>query len=566
MAQIFLDNVRETTSTTGTGTLTLTGRVAQHRSFADAGAADGSTVDYTIVDGFSAENGTGTYSTSGTLTRDMVYASTAGGTTKLTLSGSAQVWADVRANRFAGFASPDYSNITNLPFIFNAGYIQPAGTIQLNGYGLSGQYVNDVNEYLSIDLYLRKVYNTSAVVLADWSGSKCDVPAGLSVNGTAIVDASRNATFTSLALASGGTVTAFDTDATLAANSDAVVATQKAVKSYVDNLVAGLKWKASVRVATTANGTLTTAFANGQTVDGVTLATGDRILLKDQSTGSQNGIYTVNASGSPTRATDADTGTELVSAAVFVQSGTANADKAFVCTNDTITLGSTSLTFTAFSSVAGALSATNNLSDLANAGTARTNLGLGALATVTPGTGVATALAINTGSAGAVALVGGAIGTPTSGNLANCTAGVSLASVYTASGASSATLADVTGMSLSLAAATKYRISAYVPYSCVAAVGYKIGFAASSGLTTTTISLSYDDPYETSGGVAYGPRTTLAGITAPAAAGQTSGFCRIEGFILTAVAGTLTLQFASGANNNTATAKAGCTLVAQPIG
>ena len=55
----------------------------------------------------------------------------------------------------------------------------------------------------------------------------------------------------------------------------------------------------SVRVATTANGTLSSAFANGQTVDGVTLATNDRILLKNQSTGSENGIYTVNASGAP---------------------------------------------------------------------------------------------------------------------------------------------------------------------------------------------------------------------------------------------------------------------------
>ena len=82
--------------------------------------------------------------------------------------------------------------------------------------------------------------------------------------------------------------------------------TDAATKAYVDSQLQGLDVKNSVRVATTANGTLSSAFANGQTVDGVTLATGDRILLKNQSTGSQNGIYTVNASGAPTRATDFD--------------------------------------------------------------------------------------------------------------------------------------------------------------------------------------------------------------------------------------------------------------------
>lgn len=124
-----------------------------------------------------------------------------------------------------------------------------------------------------------------------------------------------------------------------------------ALKSYVDSALAGLSWKQACRVATTANGTLSTAFANGQTVDGVTLATGNRILIKNQSSASENGIYTVNASGAPTRATDADSGSELVNAAVYISEGTANADKQYVCTtNATITLGSTSITFTEFSS------------------------------------------------------------------------------------------------------------------------------------------------------------------------------------------------------------------------
>jgi len=137
-----------------------------------------------------------------------------------------------------------------------------------------------------------------------------------------------------------------DTDATLAANSNNKIATQAAVKSYVDNLLAGLSWKKAVRAATTANITLSGA----QTIDGVSVIAGDRVLVKNQSTGSQNGIY-VCASGSWTRATDVDTGTELVNAACYVSEGTTLADTQWVCsTNATITVGSTSLTFAQFSS------------------------------------------------------------------------------------------------------------------------------------------------------------------------------------------------------------------------
>jgi len=127
--------------------------------------------------------------------------------------------------------------------------------------------------------------------------------------------------------------------------------TDAANKAYVDAQLQGLDVKNSVRVATTANGTLASAFANGQTVDGVSLSTGDRILLKDQSTGSENGIYTVNSSGAPTRATDFDADSEVTGGTFFfVEEGTTNADNGFVMTNDgTVTVGTTALTFTQFS-------------------------------------------------------------------------------------------------------------------------------------------------------------------------------------------------------------------------
>jgi hypothetical protein len=122
-------------------------------------------------------------------------------------------------------------------------------------------------------------------------------------------------------------------------------ATDAATKGYVDNAVQGLSWKQAVRVASTADVTIASALENGDTIDGVTLATGDRVLLKNQSTASQNGIYVVVASGAASRATDADTSAEIDSMTVYVEQGTANADTVWTLTTDNPTLGSTSLVF-----------------------------------------------------------------------------------------------------------------------------------------------------------------------------------------------------------------------------
>ncbi len=122
-------------------------------------------------------------------------------------------------------------------------------------------------------------------------------------------------------------------------------------KGYVDGVAQGLDVKDSVVATTTANGTLSTAFANGQSIDGVTLQTGDRILIKNQTTQSQNGIYNVNASGAPSRATDMATGSNAAGAFVFVEEGTVNAENGFTCTSDTgsAVVGTNNLTFAQFS-------------------------------------------------------------------------------------------------------------------------------------------------------------------------------------------------------------------------
>jgi hypothetical protein len=144
--------------------------------------------------------------------------------------------------------------------------------------------------------------------------------------------------------------------------SDPVSAQDAATKAYVDSTAQGLDVKASVRAATAVAGTLASSFANGSVIDGVTLATGDRILIKNQATGSENGIYTVNATGAPTRALDANVSSEVTAGMfVFVSEGTANGNDGYVLTtDDAITLGTTALTFTQFSG-AGTYTASNGV-------------------------------------------------------------------------------------------------------------------------------------------------------------------------------------------------------------
>jgi hypothetical protein len=145
-----------------------------------------------------------------------------------------------------------------------------------------------------------------------------------------------------------------------------------ATKNYVDNTVQGLDAKASCRAGTTANITL----SGTQTIDGVAVIAGDRVLVKDQSTASQNGIY-VAAASTWARSTDADTWDELVHAYVFVESGTANANNGFVCTVAAGgTLGSTAVTWVQFSGAgqitAGAgLTKTGNTLDVGTASSSR---------------------------------------------------------------------------------------------------------------------------------------------------------------------------------------------------
>lgn len=146
---------------------------------------------------------------------------------------------------------------------------------------------------------------------------------------------------------------------------DPTNAQDAASKAYVDAIASGYDLKASVRVASTGNITIATP---GASIDGVTLSSGNRVLLKDQSTGSQNGIYIWNgAAVAMTRATDADTSAEVTSGMfVFVEEGTANADQGYaLTTNNPITLGTTALVFTQISG-AGQITAGTGLQKTGN--------------------------------------------------------------------------------------------------------------------------------------------------------------------------------------------------------
>lgn len=124
-------------------------------------------------------------------------------------------------------------------------------------------------------------------------------------------------------------------------------------KAYVDAAIEGLSPKSAVRAATTAAATLGTDFENGDTIDGIVLATGDRILIKDQTTASENGIYVVAAAGAPSRSADANTSSEIASAFVFVEEGTTNGDTAwFTDFNNSQTLGVDAVNWNQFSSAA----------------------------------------------------------------------------------------------------------------------------------------------------------------------------------------------------------------------
>lgn len=171
--------------------------------------------------------------------------------------------------------------------------------------------------------------------------------------------------------------------------SDPSVSTDLATKNYVDNLINGLSWHQHVRVASTANVTVSSP---GTTIDGVTLNTGDRVLLKNQTTTTENGVWTFNGSASAlTRTVDGVTGELTANATFYAAEGTANADTAWtLTTNDPITVGTTALAFaqvgggTTYTAGNGISISSNVISAVATTGIVVNGSGIGADFTVVP--------------------------------------------------------------------------------------------------------------------------------------------------------------------------------------
>ena len=216
---------------------------------------------------------------------------------------------------------------------------------------------------------------------------------GVNFDGTAAITVTAAAgTLSGTTLAAGVTassLTSLGTIASLTATAGTVAnapsgSTDIANKLYVDTVAQGLDAKASCVAATTADITLSGA----QTIDGVSVVAGNRVLVKNQSLSQNNGLY-LCASGSWTRATDANTWDELTSAFTFIEQGTVNGDCGFVCTaNAGGTLGTTALPWSQFSG-AGTFTAGTGLTltgsvfsltspvAVANGGTGLTSLGSG---------------------------------------------------------------------------------------------------------------------------------------------------------------------------------------------
>mgnify|MGYP003313306463 CR=1 FL=1 len=238
-----------------------------------------------------------------------------------------------------------YSAISSGATVSNSGALTIAATSITNGM-LAGSIANAKLTNSAVTVGSTSIaLGASATAIAGVTELTVD---NLNVNGNTIATTNTNG---NLVLDPNGSGTIDVSSARITSLATPTGSTDAATKAYVDAQLQGLDVKTSVRVATTANGTLSSAFANNSTVDGITLATNDRILLKNQSTGSENGIYTVNASGAPTRATDFDADSEVTGGAFFfAEEGSVNADNGFVLTNDgAITVGTTALTFTQFS-------------------------------------------------------------------------------------------------------------------------------------------------------------------------------------------------------------------------
>ena len=245
--------------------------------------------------------------------------------TSAKINDGAIVNADINASAAIDATKIHDGTISNTEFGFLNGVSSNIQT-QLDAKGASNANLNTIGGLSNADGNF--IVGSGSTWVAE-AGSTARASLGL---GTISTQAANSVAI------SGGTITGLGAPS---ASSDA------ATKNYVDNLVTGLKTRIITRVATTANINLSNALENGDTLDGITLATGNKVLVKDQTDATENGIYDVVASGAASRNTEFNTVAELAGQMVIVQEGSTNADKFFLCTTDNSgSIGSVNITFT----------------------------------------------------------------------------------------------------------------------------------------------------------------------------------------------------------------------------
>jgi hypothetical protein len=317
--------------------------------------------------------------TTATVGSDTVTTNTASQTlTNKTISGSSNTLTNIGNSSLTNSSITINGSAISLGGSVSVGTVTSVAALTLGtaGTDLSSTVANGTTTpVITLNVPTASATNRGALSAADWttfnnkgSGSVTSVSGTGTVNGitlTGTVTSSgsltlggtlggignsqltnSSITLGSTAISLGATASTLAGLTSVTVTQDPTAALQLATKQYVDNAIQGFDVKSPVLVATTANITL----SGEQTIDGFTTSS-SRVLVKNQSTQSQNGIY-VSSSGAWTRSTDADTWNELVSAFVFVEQGTINGDTGWYCTVDPGgTLGVTAVTWVQFSGV-----------------------------------------------------------------------------------------------------------------------------------------------------------------------------------------------------------------------
>lgn len=311
--------------------------------------------DLSVIEGYVALSWTplSTGSTSITLTGDVTGTGTSTiATTLATVNANVGTFASVTVNGkgLVTAAAPLSGDITTSGSVATLATVLTATVGTFAAATFNGKGLATATSNLSGDATTTGAVITLATVNAS---PQTDTFRKITVNGKGLTTATSAVLPADITTALGFTPVNLAGDTMtglLILSGDPVTGLGAATKQYVDAAIAGLSWKQAVRAATTVNGALATAYANGQTVDGVVLATGNRILIKNQTTQTENGIYVVQATGAPVRSTDADSGPELVGATVYVDQGTLNADTGWTqTTNAPITIGTSNIVWVQFS-------------------------------------------------------------------------------------------------------------------------------------------------------------------------------------------------------------------------